>query len=157
MAVLAAIGTAISAVGTLAAGVATKRAKQFEAEQYRTEAQQAFAAGQRDAAEEQKQKNTLISAQIARGAASSFGGATDTSVLETIGNTEQEGTLRELSAIYAGQERARGLRNKAKAATAEGRNAQAAGFIGAAGTLASGIGSIGMQSDTFQTWAQKYG
>jgi hypothetical protein len=153
MAGLEALGAVVESVGTLVGGSQENKAKQFEAQQYVTEGKQQFAASQRTAEETQRQKESLISSQIAAGAKSGFGGATDTSTLNAIGDVEQEGTLRQLSDIYEGKERQRGMNNKAKAARFEGKNAQLASYYDAAGTLASGLGKAGKDAN----WASMFG
>lgn len=145
------IPAAISAVGTIIGGAAQKSASEYEAQQYRTEAAQQQAAAQRKAAATTQEKERLISSQRAAGAASGYGGATDASTLQNIGNVEAEGTLRSMQDLYAGAEAARGLRNKAAAAQFEGKTAMTAGLIGGAAKAGQGI------ADTVKSWSGTYG
>lgn len=133
-----------SAIGSIAGGLAQKQASDFEAQQLQREATQQQAVGQRRAAATTEEKNRLISSQRAAGAASGYGGATDVSTLQNIGAVESEGTLRAMQDVYAGNDAARGLQNKAAAAKAEGRNAMTAGLIGGIAQGAKG-------------WAEVYG
>lgn len=146
-AVASAAGTAISTVGTLAAGSAQKKASDYESAQYKIAAQQSKAASQRDAMADRTQTNRLVSKARAAGAASGFGGASDVSTLQQLGDIQQEGDYRALASLYAGEEKARGLRAKATAAHYEGKVAQRASYFKAGETLVRGAGS----------WADKYG
>lgn len=150
---LAMAGSTVSAVGTLASGAAANSSAEYQAQQYRQEATQAIAAGQRDAFGQEREKNKLIGAQIAAGAASGPGGISDTSTLGLIGETEQQGLYRQMAAMYAGEERARGLRNQAQASIAEGKNAQMASYLNAGGTLLQGASKMGSP----MSWEARYG
>lgn len=122
-AVLSAGGTLLSVKGNLdaakgarAAGVASRAlaqrqaiAQEFEAAQMEQQAGQEIAASLRGAKEENRQAEYLQSRQLALAAASGAS-ASDTTVVNLIARTAQEGSYRAALALYQGEDRARLLR-----------------------------------------------
>lgn len=121
-------------------------ASQFQADQARVNAGQAFAASQRDAAEQRRQATLLQSRALALAAASG-GGATDPTVVNVLGRIAGEGAYRAAVSLYRGEEQARALRMEASArefdaaAAREGGELRAAAYRSAAktGVLRAGL------------------
>lgn len=134
------IGSGVSAVGQIAAGQQQKAMADYQAQQLDQQAKDRMAVATRDAEQEAKKKDALLSRQTAL-AASSGGGVQNQSVLKLLEDTEAQGTFNANSAIYGGQSDASGLRSQAAVSRAEGKAAQTGSYLGAAGTLISGFGS----------------
>lgn len=141
------VGTGISAIGQIQAGRQQEAAAEFQAKQMDQQAKDKMAVATRDAEQEAKKKDALLSRQTAV-AASSGAGVQNQSVLQLLEDTEAQGAYNVASTIYGGQQEAAGLRNQAAATRAEGKAAKTGAYLGAAGTLASGFGSA---------YKQKYG
>lgn len=135
------VGTILSTVGQVAGAVGAKRSADFEAKQMITQAGNERATSQRAAGEERRQKN-LVTSRAQAVAAASGGGASDPTVVDIMGDLEAEGEYRALSAMYEGEERARGLETAASAKKVEGRQALTGGLMGAAGTFLQGAESL---------------
>lgn len=144
---LAIASTVISAAGSIAEGQAARREANYVARQQEYLAGQQRASSQR-AAEEQRRQGRLLESRAQAVAAASGGSATDPSVLDVIGGIRGEGEYRALTALYEGEERARGLETKAGLSRFQGKQAQAAGYTRALGTVLGGGSSI---------LSQKYG
>lgn len=108
-------------------GVATQRAKMFEAQQLETRAGQERAASQRKMLAEKKREKLVQSALQARSAAS--GGASDPSVVDLASDIAAEGKYRAMTALYEGDDLARSLENMASVKNYEGAEARRAGEI----------------------------
>lgn len=160
------VGSALTAVGTIAgvagavqqgkaaqsAGRAQQQAADYNARVLEQQAGQERASSQRRAQAEQKQK-TLVASRAQAVAAASGAGALDPTVTDVIGDIESEGELRALTALYEGEERARGLEARAQGAQYEGRVAGYTGDLArrsslfkAGGTLLSGASRFGLKS-----------
>lgn len=160
MAQAAAIGAmVVSTVGTIvsandAASAARAEGKQaqkvgdWQAAQLRQQAGQERAASQRQAEEERRAGRLAVSTARARAAASG-GGAQDPTVLKIYGDLAAEGETNALTALWEGEEAAKGLEMQAAGAQYEGAAAneaskftsrayRRAGYISAAGNLLSG-------------------
>lgn len=149
--ILMAVGTAVSAIGTIGAGIAKNKAAKFEAAQMDRQAKVERATASAAAAEEHRQKRIALSRAQLVGAASGGGRAFD---LE--GDIEQEGQYRALTALFEGDERAAGRRMQASARRYEGKAAKRAGFISGFGSFARGAsGMIG--SSAGSSLLEKYG
>ncbi|MEM9764550.1 MAG: hypothetical protein AAF968_18940 [Pseudomonadota bacterium] len=129
-------GTAISAASTLAGGAAEGASADYRAAQHRSQATAETATGSREAFERRRESDLILSRARAVGASS--GGGQD---LERLGELEQEGTYRVLTALYEGEERSKARSMQARAAKMEGRNARSAVFVDAATTLVGGASS----------------
>lgn len=132
-------GTVLSAGSQVMGGISARRAGDATAAQADVAAGQVQASSQRVAAE-QERKTKLVSSRAQAVAAASGAGATDPTVLDTIGRIASEGAYRSELALYEGNTQAAALRARGEAARYEGRAAQTAGFIKGAGTLFSKYG-----------------
>lgn len=129
--------TILSAVGSAQQGRAQQRAANYQAAQYEQQAGQERASAQRAAIEEHR-KATLAQSRALAVSAASGAGASDPTVMNIMGDLGSEGEYRALSALYEGEERARGLQMGAQAKRYEGATAKQAGNMRAASTILSG-------------------
>jgi len=149
--IIGAVGTGMKASGEMSAGFAARRAgesqqvaAEYTAQQLDTNAGQTQASSQRAAAEEIR-KSLLVQSRALAISAASGGGAMDPTVMALIGGYSKEGELASETMLYGGAERARGMREQAKATRYEGatraeagRTAEATSRLKAAGTIISG-------------------
>jgi hypothetical protein len=126
-----AIGTVLSVVGQAKAGSDTARAAEFQAAQLDQNAGQYRAAAQRSAEEARRQARLAGS----RVQALARGGGGDESIVRLQGEIAGEGELRALTAMYEGEERARGAEMQAAGRRFEGKNARRAANLGALNTV----------------------
>ena len=166
-AIMGGFGTGMQAAGQLQSGkaaantgLAQQKAAEFEAQQLEQNAGQAQAASQRSAIEELR-KSMLLQSRAIAVAAASGGGALDPTVMALVGNLSKEGQLAAETQIYGGDERARAMRNQAKASRYEGaqraeagRVAERASKVSAGSTILSGITkdstAYGFQKGTYK-------
>lgn len=166
-AIMGGFGTGMQAAGQLQSGkaaantgLAQQKASEFEAQQLEQNAGQAQAANQRSAIEELR-KSMLLQSRAIAVAAASGGGALDPTVMALVGNLSKEGQLAAETQIYGGDERARAMRNQAKASRYEGaqraeagRVAERASKVSAGSTILSGITkdwtAYGFQKGTYK-------
>lgn len=130
-------GTILGTVGAMQQGKAAQAAADHTALQLEAQGKTERAVAQREGLEQRKQANLISSRARAVGAAS--GGGLD---LEAMGDIEEEGEYRTLTAIWEGEERAKGRQAQASAARVSGQNARKAGNIRAFGTTLSGGASL---------------
>ena len=123
---------AIGGVAQIQAGNQAAAAGRFAAEQQRSQAQQERASAEREGAEERRQGRLLQSKARAAGAAS--GGGMDVNAL---GDIASESERRALTAIWGGEERARGLETGAQVSVLEGEQRRKASRIEGFGTMLS--------------------
>lgn len=123
---LSASGSVSEGKAALAQAKAQKAAADFQAAQLRVNAGQEQAMGQVESLEQSRQARLMQSRALAVAAASG-GGASDNTVTKVIGDLAGEGELARLTAIFNGDEAARGLRNQASATEFEGRQILQAG------------------------------
>ena len=140
MAVTAASAIA-SAAGSIMSGKAEASASRFQAAQMKQQAGQERAVSQRKAIEQRRQAG-LANSRVTALAAASGAGATDPTVLDIEGDNAAAGEYNALSALYAGEERARGLEMGAGAKLYEGSQAKRAGLIKGGSTLLSAGSSM---------------
>lgn len=95
-------------------GVFAKREADFTAEQLDMEANNARAAGQRQAMEKRRDATLALSTLIAR-AASSGGGATDPTIRNIAYNVAERGEYQALAEMFTGETTRIGLKNQAAA------------------------------------------
>jgi len=133
-------GSVISGLGQMQAGRAANASAKFQAAQMEQRAGQERAASQRVAIEERRRAGIAMSNAQAATAASG-GGATDPTVLNITGGLAKQGEYNALSALFEGEERARGLQLQATSTRMEGRQARRAGMIGGISTIVSGAGN----------------
>ena len=141
MAVVAGIGTAVSAMGQIQAGKAQQKAANYQAAQADQAAQQSRASAQRGAAEELR-RSRIIQGNAIAAAAGSGGSASDPTVANIVGNIAGEGKYRAMTSIFEGENQGNNYENQAAGLRMEGKSARKAGTISALGTIASGASSL---------------
>jgi len=134
---LAVGGTVLSAAGAAQQGRAAQAAANYQAAQLDAAAKTERASAQREAMDERRQKELMISRARAVGAAS--GGGQD---MQLLGDIEEDGELRALTAMWQGEEAAKGREQQADSSRFDGAQARKAGRIKAATTLLSGGSSL---------------
>ena len=140
--ILQGAGAAVSGIAAIKAGKAQQAASNFQAAQLDASAKAEQASAQRVAQEERRQKELVLSRARAVGAAS--GGGQD---IPLLGAIEEDGEYRALTALWEGDEAAKGRRAQAAASRFEGKQYRKAGFVkGASGIL----GQVG------QSFSEKY-
>lgn len=134
---LAAGGTILSTVGAIQQGKAANAAAQYNAAQLEAAGKAESASAQRKAEEQTRQKELVLSR--ARAVAAASGGGQDVALM---GSIEEEGTLRSLTALWEGDEAAKGRKAQADVARFEGSQAKRAGAIKGLSILGEGAGSL---------------
>ncbi len=130
-------GTLLSTVGAIQAGNAQKAASNYQAAQLEAAGNTERASAQRQAVEEKRQSDITLSRARLVGAAS--GGGQD---IHLLGQIEEDGALRAATAMWEGEEAAKGRKAQANAARFEGSQYQSAGYLKGASTLLSGGSSF---------------
>lgn len=130
--------TALKAGGQIVAGNAADKAASYEAAQLDQQAGLAVASSQR-LAEDERRKAQLIASRIQ---ALAGGGGLDESVARTTSDVYGEGEYRALTAMFEGDERARGLRMRAEGRRYEGKMAKWSGRMGAIATTLAGASGM---------------
>ena len=129
------IGTGLSAISSIAQGNARAKAANYNAavkiDQAKTENNQA-AAKATEYATRTRQKQAGV-----RAASLQSGTGTEGSVGDIITAVGEQGMLDQLTALYDGNLRARGLNAGARLDKAEAKGAKIAGWLGAASTITS--------------------
>lgn len=123
--------TVLTTVGQIQQGQGANEAAQYQAAQLEQNAGQARASAQRDAIEERRQA-ALANSRLQ---ALAGGGGLDPTIVHLAQNIAGEGEYRALTALYGGEERARGMETSASARRFEGEQAQRASYFKAAGTI----------------------
>ena len=154
-------GSGMSAAGTLMGGAASSSALRaqapadilaanYAAQKSEWDAQESRAAAQRKAIEDGQRTNLVLS-KLQAGAAAGGGSVADVGDLG--GQIVEKGDYQKLMDMYAGEERARGLEDQAKALRTTGMNramsdiykadvTDATAPLSAAGTLMSGVSGL---------------
>lgn len=132
-----AAGTILQAGSAVAQGRAVRSAAEFEARQMEDRANAERATASREAAEQSRRADLVISRARAVGAAN--GGGQD---FDLIGDLAAEGDLRSRMAIWEGEEAARSYETSAAAARFDGNQRARAARTRAASTLLSGSYSL---------------
>jgi hypothetical protein len=130
--------TVLGAVGQRKEGKDIERANEFQAVQLDQNAGQSRAAGQREATEQRRQARLANS----RLRALAGGGGADPTIVRLSQDIAGEGELRALTAMYEGEERARGMETAATAKRMGGASAAQAGNIRSFGTILGGGSSL---------------
>lgn len=136
------IGQAIQAGAGIARGYSAKQAGEYNAAALERQAADERAASQRTADEQRLATDRVISRQVAVGAASGAGAGP--SLLDIIGDTAQAGEYRAQAERYAGESRARALRDRGAIARWEGDNAFRGSILEGVGGVALGAGRYGL-------------
>ena len=129
-----AAGTAVSAGGTILGAKSEAKALRSEARQLDAKAGLERASSQRAAIEERRQAGLASSRTLALAAASGAG-ASDPTVINMMADLAGEGEYRALTALYQGEEEARGLESQAAMRRKEAKATKTAGYLKAAGTI----------------------
>ena len=138
-AVLTGISTFTGIAGSIQAGNAAKAAAEYEAQQLEIKANEDRAAAQRAAEEQDRDRKFVQSRQRAVAASSGFGaGALDTTVMQLMGDVEEQAELNKLQTRAAGENRARGREDQATLRRFEGAQEKRAALFKAAGIGLSG-------------------
>lgn len=147
MAELATIATVVSTgssilsgLGQMQAGRAANANAKFQAAQLEQQAGQERASAQRLAVAERR-RSAIMQSNAQAAAAASGGSATDTTVLNLIGDIAKEGEFNALSALFEGEERARGLQLQSATARMEGKRTQKQGMFSGISTIVGGVTS----------------
>jgi hypothetical protein len=149
---ISAAGTILSTVSSISGGRSDDAAARFQAKQMEQQAGQERAASQREAIEERRKARFAESRALAVSAASGAG-ASDPTVLDIMGDLESEGEYRALTALFNGEERARGLEMGASAKRYEGATAKRSGYMKAGSTiLGGGYSLLEKYGDTTLPW-----
>lgn len=130
--VISGISTAVGIAGTISAGNTAEEIAQYEAQQLEIKANEARAVGQRKAEDATRDKNFVLSRQRSTAAKSGFG-ALDESVLQLMGDVEEEGTRQKLTDRAIGENRGRGFEDAATIRRVEGRAEKRAALFDATG------------------------
>lgn len=136
-AIMTGVSTAIQAASTLAQGSAAKEMYNYQANQINQQAGQQRATAQRQAMEQQR-AGAYAASRAQAVAANSGAGASDTTVANVEENLAGQTEYNRLSALFTGEERARGLQQQASTDVYSGQQAQTASRYKAIGTLAQG-------------------
>lgn len=135
------IGTAVSTLGTIQAGRQAKAEADYAAKQQEMQADESYAASQRDAADKYRKGQLMLGDQRAALAASG-GNLADPSVIDIMGDTQAEIDLAARTDIYKGEQQARGLNDAAVNSRISGKNAQTASYISAAGNMFKSVSNM---------------
>jgi hypothetical protein len=136
-----AAGTVVSAVNQQNAGIQNKMNADFEAGQMDKQANNELAISQREA-EQARRESRYLQSRAQSIAAASGAGATDPTVVNLIGDLEQEGEYNAMTALYNGQERANTLRTGGSITRRQGKAYRNAGNTNALSTVISGASSM---------------
>lgn len=141
--ILQGAGAVVGGLGAVQAGRAQQAASNYQAAQLDAAAKAESASAQRAAQEERRQKGLVLSR--ARAVAAASGGGQDVPLMGAI---EEEGELRALTALWEGEEAAKGRRAQAEASRFEGKQYKKAGYVKGATTILSSVG---------QSFAERFG
>lgn len=122
-------------------GKAQQEMLDYQARQAEVKAGQERASSQRKALAQRKAGDLAESNAIAAAAAGG-GSISDPTVMDIVGDIEDESQYRSLTALYEGEDAARGLETQADIKRYEGKVARSTGRSSAIGTLVSGAGSM---------------
>lgn len=136
------VGTVLSASSKIGEGKSAAKEAAFEAEQYRTQAGTERALSQRQAIDEKRKADILISNAVNISAAGG-GASTDKGVTDITSKIAGQGEYNKLAQLYNGEEKARGLETQANTLDWQGKQYKKAGKIAALTTLMSGASSFG--------------
>lgn len=135
--------------GGMQEGKTKQKIANYEAAGFERQADEEVAAAQRQAIERRQKTDLLTSKQLALGAASGSS-MSSPGLLDIIGDTEQEGEYRALADQYVGDQRAAGLRDKAKVRRVEGEAAKIKGNNAFIGSILEGASGYATGMDTYR-------
>lgn len=143
---ITAASTFIGVASTVQQGRNQQKLLNYQAEQRDADAKAAQAESQREAINERKKAQNLMSRARAVAGASGAG-SSDPTVTNILTDIETQGEVNALNALYSGNVTASGLRSGAASARAEGQAYRSASYLDAASTGLDGATS----------WYSKYG
>lgn len=150
MAALAAIGSLVSAVGTIGAGVAEKKSDDFQATQLDMQAKEQKAASQREAAQSTDEATVANSRAQALAASSGGGAGSDApTIVKLMSGIAGQGQFNADTQLYGGYSRAAGLNDQAGAKRRSGQSSLLGGIVSGFGQAAKGIGDYGVSQKWF--------
>lgn len=164
---MTAVGTVVSSVGSLAEGEATAAAAKaggkdaarvatWQAAQLRQNAGQERAAAQREAIEERRRARLVMSRARALAGASGAG-VSDPTITGILADLGTEGEMNAQTALWEGEEAARGLEAQAAGAEYEGALAKSAGAFRARSARRAGMfNAVGSLLDGGSDFYTKY-
>lgn len=135
------IGTGIQAGAGIAKGYAAQQAGRYNQDVLNQQATGEIAGAQRAAMERRVETDRVISRQETVAAAS--GAGSGPSLLDIIGDTAQAGEYRAQAEQFAGESRARNLRDRGRIARWEGDNSFRGSILEGIGTVAMGSARYG--------------
>jgi hypothetical protein len=138
---VAAAGTVVSVVQQQNAGKQAQLNADFEAAQYEKQANAELAVSQQDAVRARRESRYLQSRAQAVAAASGAG-ATDPTVVNLIGDLEEEGEYNALTALYNGSQRAEAARSGATITRQRGKAYRNAAKTNSFATVIDGASSM---------------
>lgn len=148
LSVVSAVGKSDAGSASASVGAQQQAAAQYEADQLRVNAGQSIASAQR-AAQEQRRQGEIIQSRAIALAAAGGGSTTDPGIVHLLAGNAGETAYRSAVALYEGEDKARTMRESAKAAEYSGANAAQAGqdrkksmMMGAFGDLVKGGSSL---------------
>lgn len=137
---LAIAGTAVSTVGAVSSAIASNNAAQYQAKLQAIQGRQA--ADQAAVKAGEVASNTRQQTAALRGGAIENGFDLGGSMSDLLNQTERQGQLDYLTAVYDGSIEKQGKDASAAMSRAAGRSALTGGLLGAAGTALSGVSSV---------------
>lgn len=140
--------TLLQSQAAIKQGEEADKLAQYKASQLEQKAGQERAVSQRKAAGARKRARFAESRALAVAAASG-GGASDPTVINIMSGIAGEGEMAAQTALYEGEERARGSEMAAEASRYEGASAKKAGKMKAFGTILSGLGKSYSLTDKY--------
>ena len=141
------IGAAISAYSSIKQGQAAEQAGKHNAKISRQNADIAKKGAAREARQIRKQNYSREASLLAKGGASGVKVNTG-SLLDVLAATHREGEIQAKEATYQGELSSRAYRNNASLELFKGKSAKQAGYLGAAGSLASSAGGFSANGGT---------
>lgn len=134
-------GAALSGGGHILGSNSEAKELRSQATQLEANAGLERASSQRAASDERRQARLAASRGLAVAAASG-GGVDDPTVVNTLARLEGEGEYRALTALYNGEETARGMEQQAAANRRGAKATKKAGYLNAAGSILSAGSSL---------------
>lgn len=131
--------TGLQVAGTIQQGRAQQAALNYEAAEHERQAATERAAGQREAINKRTETDRVMSRQRALAAASGAG-VVNPSILDIYSDTAKQGEYNAQTALYGGEDRARGQLSQATANRFKGKAAYKGSLLEAGGQAFAGIG-----------------
>jgi len=138
-AIMTLAASGLQAMGSLQQGRATQAAQNYEAAERERQAATERAAGQREAIEKRTETDRVLSRQRALAGASGAG-VVNPSILDIYGDTAKQGEYNAQTALYGGEDRARGQLSQAVANRFKGKAAYKGSLLEAGGQVLAGAG-----------------